>query len=178
VRLNPDAVAHYSVVLRADAVHPMSYLLAKLVHVGVFPSTPPISRSQPSFFQATLTTIRARLETEASGNYSTFWSSLLLGLPTNFALRSILISLFASLSTIEPATDSVPQRRALVKREACLLSKIVGHLTVQMDELWESASAIILGRDWDVGRARIFVCWVSGGSEGGQIDDQGHKFMF
>jgi hypothetical protein len=63
-----------------------------------------------------------------------------------------------------------------VKREAYLLSKIVGHLAPQKEELWESASAIISGRDWDVGRARIFVCWISGGSEGGQIEEQGHKF--
>jgi telomere length regulation protein len=144
--------------------------------VGVFPTTPPISRSQPSFFQTTLTTIRSRLEAEVSNDYSNLWSSLLLSLPTNFTLRSVLISLFASLSPMERAVDDAPRQRALVKREAYLLHKIVGHLTPQKEELWESASAIISGRDWDMGHARFFVCWVSGGSEGGRVDEQGYKF--
>jgi len=152
----------------------VSYLLAKLVNQGVFPTTSPISRSQPSFFQTTLGTIRARQEGEASSNYSNLWSSLLLGLPTNFALRTCLISLFASLSPLDRAVDCAPQERALVRREAYLISKVVGKLTPQKEELWESATAIITGRNWDLGRARIFVCWVSGGSQGGQIDEQGH----
>ncbi|KAF8232355.1 telomeric DNA binding protein [Tricholoma matsutake] len=155
-----------------DAVHSLSYFLAKLVNVGVFPATPPTSRSQPSFFQTTLPTIRAKLQAEDFNDYSNFWSSVLLGLPTNFTLRSVLISLFASLSAIERAVDSAPPQRVLVKREAYLLSKIVGYLTPQKEELWESAIAIISGRNWDVGRARIFVCWVSGGSQGGPVDEQ------
>lgn len=165
---------HHSTVLQPDAVHSLSYFLAKLVNVGVFPATPPTSRSQPSFFQTTLPTIRAKLQAEDFNDYSNFWSSVLLGLPTNFTLRSVLISLFASLSAIERAVDSAPPQRVLVKREAYLLSKIVGYLTPQKEELWESAIAIISGRNWDVGRARIFVCWVSGGSQGGPVDEQGH----
>jgi telomere length regulation protein len=167
---------HYSTLWHPDALLPsVAYLLAKLVNLGVFPATTPISRSQPSFFQTTLTTIRVRFEAEASKGYSNFWSSLLLGLPTNFALRSVLISLFASLLPIERAVDCAPQQRTVVKREARLLSMIVGNLTPKKEELWESVSAIITGKDWDVGRARIFVCWVSGGSQGEQIDDQGLK---
>lgn len=162
-------------VVQSDALPSVSYLLAKLVNVGVFPASPPISRSQPSFFQTTLPTIRARLEAESSGNYSNCWSSLLLGLPTNFTLRSVLISLLASLPAIERALGIGPQWGALVKREACLLNKIIGYLTPQKDELWETTSAIILGKSWDVGHARIFACWVSGGSLGKRVDENGHK---
>jgi telomere length regulation protein len=168
---------HYRNVLQPDAVPSVSYLLAKLVNLGVFPATPPISRSQPSFFQTTLTTIRERLEADVSSDYSNLWSSLLLSLPTNFALRSVLISLFASLSAIDHATDTALQQRALVKREACLLSMLVGELTRQKGELWDTATAIILGKDWGVGHARIFVCWISGGSQGGKTDEQGRKHL-
>ena len=176
VRLGADTIGILLTVMQPDALSSVSYLLAKLVNVGAFPATPPISRSQPSFFQTTLIMIRARLEAESSNEYSDLWSYLLLGLPTNFTLRSVLISLFASLPTIECALDIAPQQRVLVKREACLLNNIIGYLTPQKDELWESASAIILGKGWDVGRARIFACWVSGGSLGKGVDEQGHGY--
>ena len=158
-----------------DAVPSVAYLVAKLVNLGVFPSVIPVSRSQPSFFQITLHTVRGRLEGERSINYSNFWSSLVLGLPTDSALRSVLTSLFSSLSVQNLAADP-SQQRPLVKRESYLLNKIVGDLIPQKEELWESVLAIISGGRWDVGHARIFVCWVSGGSCGGQVNEQGQTF--
>lgn len=66
-----------------------------------------------------------------------------------------------------------PVQRASIKKEAQLLSGITGHITPDKEELWESASAIVLGRDWDVGQARVFVCWLSGGSRDGRVNKQG-----
>lgn len=151
----------------------IAYLIVKLVNLGVFPATPPVSRSQPSFFQTNLATIRARLEANGFTKYSEFWISLLQGLPSGLALQSVLRSLFTSLQSLERVTDGGPLERARAKQEASLLSGMLGPLTPETEELWESASAIILGRDWDIGYARIFVCWISGGSRGGKVEVKG-----
>jgi len=146
----------------------IAYLLSKLVNVGVFPAYPPISRSQPSFFQTTLPTIRARSNT----TYSKYWASLFLTLPSSLTLQSVLKSLFASLHT--PATN---KERVGVRQEAAVLSAIVGKLSPERPELWEITIALITSRNWEEHHARIFVCWVSGGSpEGASVDFKG-KYM-
>jgi telomere length regulation protein len=158
---------------QADSVPSIAYLLAKLVGLGVFPATPSILRSQPSFFETNLATIRTRLESSELAKYSEFWTSLLQGLPSSMALQSVLRSLFASLHSLDYVADSGPLERARVKREARLLAGLTGPLTPEKEELWESALAIMLGRDWDIGYARIFVCWISGGPLRGKIDAKG-----
>lgn len=98
---------------------------------------------------------------------------MLQGLPSSLALQSVLRSLFASLQSLERVTDAMPLERARVKQEASLLAGMLGPLTPEKEELWESVSAIILGRDWDIGYARVFVCCISGGSRGGKVEEKG-----
>ncbi|TFK42888.1 telomere length regulation protein-domain-containing protein [Crucibulum laeve] len=153
-----------------DALHSVTYLIVKLVNLGVFPPTPPTARSQPSFFQTALPTIRSRLKAEDAKAYSSCWSTLMLDVPSSLSLRSILTSLFASLSTVEPSLDPSLFHRVRVKEETQILSEVVGCVTPDKEELWETATSLIIGRDWDEARARIFICWVSGGSMDGKVN--------
>ncbi|KAK7015025.1 telomere-reg-2 domain-containing protein [Favolaschia claudopus] len=137
---------------------PLIYLLTKLVNLGVFPAVQPTSRSQPSFFQATLAQIRVRVSEPNSASYTAAWGRVLRGL-SPFTLQSILTSLFGALSIESGTNDSLPQR-ALVKRESLVLLGLLG--SVEPDDLWESVLAVILTRTWNEGLARIIVCWVSG----------------
>jgi telomere length regulation protein len=150
----------------------VTVLLARLVKLGVFPPAPPILPSQPSFFGATLSTIRGRLHSADWQPYSEFWSSVILSLPSTFALRAVLASLFSYLSTPSSGLDSSPSQRGLVKREATVLKRFAGRLSVENGELWECVTALFLSRDWDVGRARIFICWLAG-CDGGDVDEEG-----
>lgn len=165
----------FPIYLPLDEVPSVTYLIAKLVNIGIFPSAPPTSRSQPSFFQTTLPTIRSRFNAERSTSYPSFWSEMLLSLPSTFTLQTILVSLFSSLSEIIPSADTSSQQRALVKQEAVLLHTLVSPLTSQNSELWECVSAVILGREWSEGHARIFVCWVAGA--GVRAPDKGGKYI-
>ncbi|KAG5644996.1 hypothetical protein DXG03_007273 [Asterophora parasitica] len=150
----------------------VTYLLAKLVNLGAFPATPPTSRSQPSFFHATIATIRIRLAADNRAVYSSMWSSLFLGLPSSLTLQSILISLLASLSPLAHALQAIPSQRADVKNMARLLSGMTGSVTPEKTELWECTLAIVQGRDWNVGQARVFVCWLSGGAQTGYLNEK------
>ncbi|CAA7267613.1 unnamed protein product [Cyclocybe aegerita] len=164
-----------------NAIPALAYLLQKLVNLGVFPPKQPVARSQPSFFQATLPAIRARfeLDTPESSSYSKFWSALLLALPS-LTLQSILASLFGTLSTIDPPTDTSQAKRVLAKRDAALLDGLVGKVAPPQEkgleeeqeraELWEIATSLILGREWPESYARTFVCWVSGGAKGTRVN--------
>ncbi|KAJ7109184.1 telomere length regulation protein-domain-containing protein [Mycena epipterygia] len=150
-----------SLSLREHEVASMTYLLTKLVNVGTFPAAQPSSRSQPSFFHATLPQIRTRLTQENSASYSAAWSRILRGFSSSFTLQSIVTSLFGTLP-VECGIDSSPHQRAMVKRESLLLLRILGPVVSDDTELWESISAVILTREWNESHARIFVCWVSG----------------
>ncbi|KAJ6547365.1 telomere length regulation protein-domain-containing protein [Mycena capillaripes] len=154
-------IASLSASPREHEVASVTYLLMKLVNLGMFPATQPSSRSQPSFFQATLPKIRVRLTQENSAAYSAAWSGILRGFSSSFTLRSILTSLFGSLSADSNTEDS-PHQRAMVKRESFVLLGLLGPVIADDVELWESISAVILTREWSEGHARIFVCWVSG----------------
>jgi telomere length regulation protein len=48
-----------------------------------------------------------------------------------------------------------------VNREAILLRNVVGELTIEQREMWASISAAAIHQEWDVGRARILVCWAA-----------------
>ncbi|KAF8892597.1 telomere length regulation protein-domain-containing protein [Infundibulicybe gibba] len=150
----------YSLVskLPEDFIPSISYLFTKLVNLGVFPSSPPISRSQPSFFQVTLSTIRARLDRKDSQGYSDIWFAIINGLSSSIT-QSISVSLFASLSVVHPNSTL---QRAHIKREACLIRGLLGEILQEREELWESIQAITLGRDWDELYSRVFVCWMAG----------------
>ncbi|KAJ7694168.1 telomere length regulation protein-domain-containing protein [Mycena rosella] len=143
------------------SVASMTYLLTKLVNVGTFPPTQPSSRSQPSFFQATIPQIRVRLIQENSASYSAAWARILRGFTSSFTLQSIVTSLFGSLDA-KSGTDSSSRQRAMVKRESRLVLGLLGPVVSDDTELWESVSAVILSREWSEAHARIFVCWVAG----------------
>lgn len=160
-------------MLRSASLPSVAYLMSKLVNLGVFPPSPPVARSQPSFFQTVLPTIRSRLLSEDAHAYSSYWAALITNFPSSLTLQSILTSLYASLSTIEPVLDVTPSKRALTRRQAWLLSGILGDPTADNSGLWETATNLITGRDWDESFARIFACWVSGGSRSGKLDAKG-----
>ncbi|KAJ6546488.1 telomere length regulation protein-domain-containing protein [Mycena vulgaris] len=155
------AISSLSPFPREHEVASMNYVLTKLVNVGAFPAAPPSSRSQPSFFQATLPQIRARLTQENSTSYSAAWGRILRGFASSHTLQSIVTSLFGSLDA-QLSTNDSPHQRAMVKRESLLLLGLLGPVGSDDTELWESISAVILTREWSEGHARIFVCWVSG----------------
>ncbi|KAJ6513868.1 telomere length regulation protein-domain-containing protein [Mycena vitilis] len=154
-------IASLSASPREHEIVSLTYLLTKLANLGAFPPTQPSSRSQPSFFQATLPQIRVRLTHENSATYSAAWSRLLQGFSSSFTVQSIVTCLFGSLSA-ESGTDSSPEQRALVKRESLIVLGLLGPVVSEDSEFEESISAVILTREWSQGHARIFVCWVAG----------------
>lgn len=146
----------------------MIYLITKLVNVGVFPSTVPTWHSQPSFFATTGSTVRTKLQ--SSPEYASKWQHLLSSFPSTLTLQSVLTSLFSHFSSVEGLEDS-PHARALVKREARLLKALLGRFTKDSD-IVDGFSVTALGRQWSVGHARIFACWISG-TEKGKVDTEG-----
>ncbi|KAF9533360.1 telomere length regulation protein-domain-containing protein [Crepidotus variabilis] len=163
----------------SECVEPLAYLFQKLVNIGLFPPDPPISRSQLSFFLATLPRIRQRLASSSSA-YSSLWREILTNLPA-LALQSILTSLFGSLQVTNSSTDPLTadsKTRALIKREATLLDNLVGKLIPEQEkektELWDIATSLMLSKNWNETYARIFVCWVSGGVVGTLVNLPGN----
>jgi len=150
----------------------IDYLLTKLVNVGVFPAKPPISRSQPSFWQTVLPTIRSKLGYSGSEPYSLFWGSIFSSISSELALQSILTSLFSCISLDGSPLDSSPSKRSRIKQEANLLYESVGELLPSKSGLWEIATSLMIGRDWDESHARIYVCWMSGALKTGKVDVQ------
>ncbi|KAI0336269.1 telomeric DNA binding protein [Cubamyces sp. BRFM 1775] len=145
-----------------ETITSIAYLLSKLVNLGVFPTAVPALPTQPSFFQTALPTIRTRLSSDGSLEYAATWTKLLASLPSSSNLRSILTSLFSHLAPIPSALDASPHTRALCAREGLLLQNLLGSLLKTNSELIDSFSAVALGRNWDEGHARIFVCWAAG----------------
>ncbi|EMD38650.1 hypothetical protein CERSUDRAFT_153646 [Gelatoporia subvermispora B] len=162
--------------LSRENISSIAYLLTKLVNIGAFPSTRTVSPSQPSFFSATLPTIKERLISPEVDRYSSFWTEVLSGLASTLALQSILASLFSALADVSLALDPSTGTRALVKREALLLRGILGRLRKDRGELVDSFTAIALGRDWSEGHARIFSCWAAG-AEDGQSDTEALEIL-
>ncbi|KAF4603911.1 telomere binding protein [Pleurotus pulmonarius] len=153
----------------SNNVASVAYLLGKLANVGVFPSTRPTSRSQPSFFLSTLSSIRGNLKAVHGPQYANVWHEILDQLPSISTTQSILTSLFSSLSVNFDADPGVgPNSR--VKAEASLLLGIVGHLGEARGELWDSVASITLNRRWSEWHARILVCWVAG-AQSENVDD-------
>ncbi|KAF9821702.1 hypothetical protein IEO21_00548 [Rhodonia placenta] len=144
-----------------DSVSSLTYLLGKLVNVGVFPPSHPTSPSEPSFFRATLPAIRARLSVP-NASYTAMWHKVLTSLPSFSTLQSIVTSLFASLADIPSDFNATPLARSLVKREAQLLKDLLGRPCSENGELLDCVSAVALGREWPEGHARIFACWTAG----------------
>jgi telomere length regulation protein len=171
-------VSSLNSIVSKDVVPSITYLLTKLVNVGIFPPSLPIARSQPSFFHISLPFIRRRLKSGNLNLYSDYWSAVILAIPTNHTLQSILTSIFASLLVIESSTDTAPTSRARVKQEASLLNGLIGPITRDKPELWEIGTSLLTSRDWPESHARIFVCWLSGGSQSTRVSLKGSSFSF
>ncbi|CAK5279612.1 unnamed protein product, partial [Mycena citricolor] len=155
------AIAAMSSDTREDESGGLTFLLAKLINLGCFPSSPPSSRSQPSFFQATLPLIRERLAVE-NLRYSGAWRKIFRGFASTLALQSVFVSLLSALPA-DGRLDGSPQVRSSIKREGLFLNSFLGSLDVEEDwQLWEALSAVVLTREWNEAHARIFVCWISG----------------
>ena len=161
-----------------DIAPSITYLLTKLVNVGIFPPSSPIARSQPSFFHVSLPSIRRRLKSDNSKTYSDYWSAMILAIPSTHTLQSILTSIFTSLLVIESSTDTAPTSRARVKQEASLLNGLIGLITPDKPELWEVGTSLLTRRAWPESHARIFVCWLSGGSQSTRVSLKGNSFSF
>ncbi|KAF8644959.1 hypothetical protein AX16_008162 [Volvariella volvacea WC 439] len=164
----------------AESLQSISYLLQRLVYIGAFPASPPISRTQPSFFQATLSVIRSRLRASdgksPAPTYSSLWNSLFSSTLPSLALQAILTSLCGTLAEIH-ITDTSPKERARTKLEGQLLRDLAGPLESDEPDLWEVAMGIILGRDWAEGYARVFVCWAAGAGRGTPNEQALEKFL-
>ncbi|KAF8876511.1 telomere length regulation protein-domain-containing protein [Gymnopilus junonius] len=150
------------------------YLFGKLVNQGVFPSQPPIAPSQPSFFESTLSFIRLHTTSDTTQSYSSFWSRLFLALSPSFVLQSVLTSLFSALripEVVDPPTSNLPAQRSLVRQEAALLHSLAGKITPDSHELWEVCTSLMISsREWPESYARVFVCWISGGSRNTMVN--------
>lgn len=155
---------------KGSSVASVTYLLLKLVNLGVFPPNRPVQRSQPSFFETTLSTIRSRLSANDSQEYSIYWHSIFLNVPSILALRSILTSLFATLPVVGSTLDPILREGAFVKRDAFLLFELIGPLVPETQEVWDIAVPLIIERDWGESFARIFVCWISGSFSGKEVN--------
>ncbi|KAF9036760.1 telomere length regulation protein-domain-containing protein [Panaeolus papilionaceus] len=164
----------YSLSLKDDkaALGPLSYLLTKLVNIGLFPSSAPIARSQPSFFHSNVPTFRRRLAADTTGQYASYWSSVIRSISSLIALQSLLTSLLSSVSAIQPSLSDSPLVRAQVKKEAALLDGVIGKIVPgdEKSSVWQIATSLILSRDWEEHYARIFVCWISGGARGTKVN--------
>ncbi|TCD68925.1 telomere binding protein [Steccherinum ochraceum] len=148
-----------------EDVTSVAYLISKLVSVGVFPPSIPSSPAQPSFFQAALPGIRAHV---ASPRYTQVWAELLSELPSSLALNTILTSFVSHLRSIDDL-DTSDRTRAVVHSQALLLRGVFGKPGKDRGELWDAIKAVALGREWSVGHARVFACWISG-VEKGRVD--------
>ena len=138
----------------------LAYVLTKLANVGVFPPTPPVERSRPSFWRSTLPIIRRKLNNR---DYACAWSELLAAIPATTTTQIILVSLFAALEVNEKGTDGSAPQRALVKREARVLVGVLGYATKD-SQIRDLAFGIMLGKEWKEMHARIFVCWTASAS--------------
>ncbi|KAI0747877.1 telomeric DNA binding protein [Daedaleopsis nitida] len=142
-----------------ERISSLTYLLGKLVNVGVFPPSIPASPAQPSFFRSTLSVMRTRLGSSDGSRYSALWNRLCLDLPSSQNLRTVMTSLFSSLTTPQDGLSPEAHTRGVVKREATLLRRLIGTLGKDNGELLDCFSAVALGRSWEEGHARIFACW-------------------
>ncbi|KAF9050690.1 hypothetical protein BDZ89DRAFT_1005984, partial [Hymenopellis radicata] len=139
----------------------LTYLLTKLVNLGLFPSSIPELPSQSSFFHTALPVIRKRAVVEQDQNYCAFWSELLFGMPSTLTIQAILSSLFFSLEGMDFELESDPLHRGTVKREALFLRAFLGDPEMYSTEQCEVVFSVVLGRDFTIAHARVFVCWLS-----------------
>ena len=170
----------------ASSLASQSHLLLKLLTLGLFPSTPPSLPSQPSFFSATLTTIRRRLHLctasseAASAHYPETWSAVIRSLPTT-SQQTFVASLLGGLDCTV-GTDTSARACRSIGEGAGILRGLLGKLggdnaDVEAggnNELWGAVAGVVCGsnRTWNLGIARAVVCWVAD-PQGTRVDEPG-----
>ena len=147
--------------LIVERIQALSYLLTKLVNIGLFPPTVSPNSLQPSFFVVCLSRVRQRA---GSPSYRNVWRKVLDGLPSSAVLQSIFVSLFSSVSSVSSLDSDLPAR-SLVKSEATLLRAILGDLSPSNRELWNVVLAVSQTRDSGEGGARVLACWAAFSTE-------------
>ena len=146
-----------------DSIASIVYVITKLARQGLFPSHPPQSQSQASFFAITMPTIEERLQDSLkSSSYSQAWIRIFGNMGSTFTLQTIIVSLFGNLCVPDPALNASQKQRTVVKEQALLLLNVVGPLS---DEILDVLSDLFMKRGWGEGYARIFVAWASLSSE-------------
>ncbi|KAI0340651.1 hypothetical protein BDW22DRAFT_1360072 [Trametopsis cervina] len=137
-----------------DALSATSYLLTKLTNIGLFPANPPATAFQPSFFGVVLPSVRSELDPESEA--ASMWPQILSSISSISTLQLVLTSLLAHLSPVSDL-DGSPKSRAVVKREAMLMSLFLGPMIKDSDAV-DSLVSVALGRPWSIGHARILIC--------------------
>ncbi|KIM65191.1 hypothetical protein SCLCIDRAFT_14911 [Scleroderma citrinum Foug A] len=145
-----------------DDISLLTQLFAKLVNVGVFPSSTYLSPSQPSFFRTALPLIRRRLrEVDANAeHYTRLWDCIVSSLPSMFTQQAIVGSFFASLTTLESPLGTSTPDRGIISREAHLSRAVFGEASPDVDN-WQAVTTVMLTRTWSQNHARLFVCWMA-----------------
>ncbi|KAF8629489.1 hypothetical protein AX15_003407 [Amanita polypyramis BW_CC] len=164
---------------RYDNDRPISsvvYLLTKLVNQGAFPPAPPLARSQASFFQVTLPSIRQRLEGPKHNTYSTFWSNVVKGIPTHLALQSFLRSFFATLQdVIGNRLLSLDRSRAEINAQ--ILQDVLGTAIPENSSLWECLLGLLVDNEWHEELTWSIVRWISGTLHGGEVSKEALQIL-
>ncbi|KAK2460524.1 hypothetical protein APHAL10511_006994 [Amanita phalloides] len=132
------------------------YLLTKLVGQGVFPSTPPVARSQVSFFEATMASIRLQLEGQNRESYSETWTEIIESIPSRLTLQSFVQSIFAALQVF------IADDRFQTHVSAQILRSIIGIPLPNKIVLWECVMAVLIDKEWQEGLVEGILYWISG----------------
>lgn len=138
------------------SVRAITYLFTKLVNQGALPLAHPSARSQPSFFQTTLASIRRNLQSTNRNLYSSTWTAVLANIPSSLTLQKILQSMFASLQIDLRSSD-----RSRIQGNAQILQGFFGVVTPDYVRLWECTTGLLINKEWDEEMMRSIVCWIS-----------------
>lgn len=107
------------------------------------------------------------MDSERQPEYSSAWSAIWSSLPPA-QLSKVIESLFANLTSLPDVLNTFTEARSLVKREAKLVSLLLGYLEDDEDGKWSAISSSLLSRNSAAENARIIVCWAAISDEHGE----------
>lgn len=150
-----------------------------MVNLGMFTRSR-INESilEPGFF-VILPQIRNRLaqmDSERQSEYSSAWSAIWSSLPLA-QLSKVIEPLFVNLTSLPDGLNTSTEARSLVKREAKLVSLLLGYLEDDDDGKWSAISSSLLSRNSAAENARIIVCWAAISDEHGELCCSRDKFL-
>ncbi|KLO14563.1 hypothetical protein SCHPADRAFT_965696 [Schizopora paradoxa] len=141
----------------------LTIIFSKMVNLGLFTRNRITeSTMEPGFF-AVLPRIRDRLSqlnSDKQSIYSSAWSTIWSSLPPA-QLSKVIEALFANLTGLPDVLSTSSEARSLVKREARLVSLLMGYLEDEDDGKWTAISSSLLSRNFVAENARIIVCWAA-----------------